>query len=196
MLHATMGHDTEIDVRVERASLRHVDAFVEAARASRRLHKNWVTPPATSDAFRAYVRAKRNTAHASYFLFDPASDALVGVININEIVRGLFQSAYLGYYAFAPHHGHGYMSLGLNRVIQLAFRGHGLHRLEANIQPGNGASIALVKRAGFRREGCSIRYLKIAGRWRDHERWALTVEEWKATRRPRATQSALALAQS
>ena len=56
------------------------------------------------------------------------------------------------------------------------------YRVEANIQPNNGASIRLVKRAGFHREGYSPRYLKIAGRWRDHGRWALLAEDW---RRPR-----------
>jgi ribosomal-protein-alanine N-acetyltransferase len=58
-----------------------------------------------------------------------------------------------------------------------------LHRVEANIQPGNAASLALVARAGFSREGYSRRYLKVGGRWRDHERWALLVEDWKAQRR-------------
>jgi ribosomal-protein-alanine N-acetyltransferase len=52
-----------------------------------------------------------------------------------------------------------------------------LHRVEANIQPNNAASIALVKRCGFRLEGFSPRYLKIAGEWRDHERWALLADE-------------------
>jgi ribosomal-protein-alanine N-acetyltransferase len=183
MLRATMVYESDTRVRIERASLRHATEFVEAARSSKRLHKAWVAPPATLDAFRNYVRAKRNPFHASYFVFAEPSGVLVGVININEIVRGLFQSAYLGYYAFAPHHGRGYMSLGLRAVIQLAFREHGLHRLEANIQPTNAASIALIKRAGFRREGYSVRYLKIAGRWRDHERWALTSEDWRQSRR-------------
>ena len=72
------------------------------------------------------------------------------------------------------------MSEGLGLLLRLAFRRLRLHRLEANIQPGNAQSIALVRRAGFRREGLSPRYLKIGGRWRDHERWAITVEEWRS----------------
>jgi ribosomal-protein-alanine N-acetyltransferase len=104
---------------------------------------------------------------------------LTGVVNVSEVVRGPFRSAYLGYFAFAPHQGCGYMSAGLAAVVKEAFRVLKLHRLEANIQPGNTASIALVKRLGFRKEGYSERYLKIGGRWRDHERWAITVERWK-----------------
>ena len=89
---------------------------------------------------------------------------------------GNFQSAYLGFYTGAPFMGKGYMSEGLRLVLRHAFSRLGLHRLEANIQPANRASIRLVRRAGFRREGFSPRYLKVFGRWRDHERWAIIAE--------------------
>ena len=103
---------------------------------------------------------------------------LAGVINLSEIVRGSFQSAYLGYYAFLPHDRQGHMARGLRSVLREVFRGLRLHRVEANVQPGNVASRRLVRRLGFRREGYSPRYLKVGGRWRDHERWALTIEDW------------------
>ena len=70
------------------------------------------------------------------------------------------------------------MKKGLSLVISHAFRDMKLHRIEANIQPENGRSKELVKALGFKLEGYSPRYLKIAGRWRDHERWALLSEDW------------------
>jgi ribosomal-protein-alanine N-acetyltransferase len=70
------------------------------------------------------------------------------------------------------------MRTGLGLVLDEAFGSLGLHRVEANIQPENQASIRLVQKCGFRREGFSPRYLKIVGQWRDHERWALLTEEW------------------
>jgi ribosomal-protein-alanine N-acetyltransferase len=97
-------------------------------------------------------------------------------------VRGLFHSAYLGYYAFEPFAGSGYMSDGLGLVLNEAFGALDLHRLEANVQPGNLPSIRLVSGLGFRLEGFSPRYLKIAGRWRDHERWAILRDEWPKSR--------------
>jgi len=69
------------------------------------------------------------------------------------------------------------MREALVAVLRLAFGPLRLHRVEANIQPRNRASIDLVRSLGFRREGYSRRYLKIGGRWRDHERWALLVED-------------------
>ena len=107
------------------------------------------------------------------------SSELAGVINVTEIVRGPFQSAYLGYYAFVPFAGRGLMYQGLQLLLRHCFRDMKLHRLEANIQPQNSRSIDLVRALGFHREGFSPRYLKVCGRWRDHERWAILAEGWK-----------------
>ena len=125
---------------------------------------------------RAYLRRLRRPTQAGYLVCRRDSGELVGVVNVSEIVRGAFHSAYLGYYAFAPHTRQGLMTEGVARVIDTAFRRLGLHRLEANVQPGNRASLRLVRRLGFRKEGYSPRYLKIAGRWRDHERWAILAD--------------------
>jgi ribosomal-protein-alanine N-acetyltransferase len=106
-----------------------------------------------------------------------AEGALAGVFNLGEIVRGGFQSAYLGYYAYPGGAGRGVMTVGMGLVLGVAFGTLGLHRVEANIQPGNARSIALAKRAGFRLEGFSPRYLFIDGAWRDHERWAKLADD-------------------
>ncbi len=170
-------------VRLERPSRRRARDFLAAVGRSRRLHGAWVSPPATPAAYRAYLRrVRRRPTHAGYFVCRADSGDLVGVVNVSEIVRGNFQSAYLGYYAFAPHAGQGLMAEGLALVVGEAFRRLGLHRLEANVQPGNAASRGLVRRLGFRREGVSPRYLRIAGRWRDHERWAILAEQWPPRR--------------
>jgi len=166
-------------VTLERPSLRRLADFLAAVRRSRRLHGAWVSPPATAAAYRAYLRRVRQPTHAGYLIRHVSSGALVGVVNVSEIVRGNFQSAYLGYYAFTPHAGQGLMAEGLALVVTDAFRRLGLHRLEANVQPGNAASRRLVRRLGFRREGFSPRYLTVAGRWRDHERWAILREDWR-----------------
>ena len=84
----------------------------------------------------------------------------------------------IGYYAFAGFERRGLMRAGLSLVARHAFRQLKLHRLEANIQPDNLASIALVRRCGFQLEGYSPRYLKIGGRWRDHERWAVLADKY------------------
>jgi ribosomal-protein-alanine N-acetyltransferase len=128
------------------------------------------------------VRKYRSAAHEGHFVVESSNVRLVGVVNLNEIVRGSFRSAYLGYYSFVPFAGRGYMSAGLAAVLRRAFGELGLHRVEANIQPDNRDSLRLAKRLGFRREGISRRYLKVAGRWRDHERWALLAEEWRPRR--------------
>ncbi|HEX2829574.1 MAG TPA: GNAT family N-acetyltransferase [Burkholderiales bacterium] len=148
------------------------DAFLEAVRRSRALHARRVAPPATRDEFRAFVgRAMQPTYRA--LLACTGDGRLAGVINISEIVYGRFCSAYLGYYAFSGLDRQGLMREAVRAATRYAFRELKLHRLEANVQPDNAASLALVRACGFSKEGYSPRYLKIAGRWYDHERWAI-----------------------
>jgi ribosomal-protein-alanine N-acetyltransferase len=167
---------------LEVPSTKRRDEFLAAVNRSRKLHASWAHPPATAEAFYASIEKLKKKTHLGYWVCTDEG-ALAGVINVSEIVRGNFCSAYLGYYAFAPHHGHGYMKRGLRAVLDDVFTRQALHRLEANIQPGNTASRGLVQHLGFRLEGFSPRYLKIGRRWRDHERWAITAEEWKVLRR-------------
>ena len=108
------------------------------------------------------------------------------MFTVSQIVRGAFQSAYLGYYAHGRHAGNGYMREALEQLLDHAFGPLALHRIEVNIQPGNAASIALARGAGFRLEGFSPRYLLIGGQWRDHERYAITADEWAAMKASQA----------
>ena len=174
-----------VHLRAPRAS--DAKAFTSAARASASFHRGFVAPPLTSVRFLAFARrnvqSKTMPTHVGFLVVRNDDDALVGVFTFSEIVRGAFQSAYLGYYAFAPHAGSGCMSEGLALALDFAFRIQKLHRVEVNIQPNNARSLALVERAGFTREGYSRRYVKIAGRWRDHVRYAMLAEDWRTLRR-------------
>ena len=107
---------------------------------------------------------------------------LVGAITLGHLIRGPLQSAFVGYYAFVPHAGAGLMHEGMLLVLDQAFRKLKLHRVEANIQPHNQASRRFAQRCGFVREGYSARYLKVRGRWQDHERWAILAEDFKPRR--------------
>jgi ribosomal-protein-alanine N-acetyltransferase len=152
--------------------------FLTLMRASRSFHRPWATAPTDPDRFAIYLADAGRIDFEAMIVCREADDAILGFFNLSHITRGLLQSAYLGYAVGKPYAGHGYMREGLDLVIRRAFSALRLHRVEANIQPGNRASIALARGAGFRREGFSPRYLKIGGRWRDHERWALLADEW------------------
>jgi ribosomal-protein-alanine N-acetyltransferase len=162
-------------------------AFAALVRQSRGLHERWVSAPSTPAQFASYLRlfGGRVDTHRGFVVAQNVDRELVGVFNLSEIVRGVFCSAYLGYYAFAAGAGRGAMSEGLGLVLDTAFRDLRLHRVEANVQPANHRSLEFLSRAGFTREGYSRRYLKIGGRWRDHVRFALLAEDWRALRRPR-----------
>jgi [ribosomal protein S5]-alanine N-acetyltransferase len=155
--------------------------FVAAARESRPLHQPWIDPPDTPQRFAAYLDRAARDDQAAYLVRHRECGGLVGYVNINNIIRGGLQTGFLGYAAFSSHAGRGLMAQGLAAVLGVAFGELGLHRVEANIQPGNDRSVSLVRRLGFEREGFSPRYLMVAGDWRDHERWALRAEVWPAS---------------
>ncbi len=155
-----------------------VSEYIEEVNKSRKFLYPWIDIKADKSYFRKYLKRLKSN-NEGYFICSNDDDTIKGVVNLNEIVSGIFRSAYLGYYIFEPYAGQGYMSEGMRLVINHSFKNLKLHRLEANIQPENIDSIKLVKRLGFAKEGYSPRYLKIAGRWRDHERWAILKENWK-----------------
>ncbi len=171
--------------RVLLAGPRPSDAeeFLAMVRASRSLHGEWSHPPRDHAGYEELLARHARPDTEVLFVRRREDGALAGVFVISQIVRRAFQSGYLGYYASAACARQGLMGEGLALVLDHAFGPLGLHRLEANVQPGNVASLALVRRAGFRLEGFSPRYLKLGGRWRDHERWAIVAEEWCASRR-------------
>ena len=167
----------------ERTYLRHArsgdaDEFTTLMRASRGLHRPWSFPPTRKEEFAALVERAKSDDFELLLLCRRGDGRILGFFNLSQIFRGTFLNAYLGYAIGEEHAGEGYMTEGVDLVLRHAFGALGLHRVEANIQPGNERSIALAKRAGFRLEGFSPRYLKIDGQWRDHERWAILAEDW------------------
>jgi ribosomal-protein-alanine N-acetyltransferase len=153
------------------------DAFLALARDSRDLHRPWTYPPERPDQFEElYARSRREDTLCLLACLRDGGD-IAGVLILSQIVRGAFQSAYLGYYAHQRHAGQGLMREAMLQTVDHAFGPLGLHRVEANIQPANHASIALARSAGFRLEGFSPRYLLIGGQWRDHERYAITADD-------------------
>lgn len=151
-------------------------SLIEAHRDSRDYHAPWVEPFTDMAGFDTWFAQKTTGPHVSFLALDGDSGQIAGVVNLNEIVAGAFQSAYLGFYGMVRFARSGLMTEAVRQTIAFAFGDLGLHRVEANIQPGNARSIALVDRLGFRKEGYSPRYLKISGEWRDHERWALLAD--------------------
>jgi [ribosomal protein S5]-alanine N-acetyltransferase len=167
-----------------RVTIDHVRAsdgaeLVAANLASIALHEPWVSPCRDQASFLGYLTRCDNDSSIGFIARERESGRIVGVINLTGIIRGFFQNAYMGYYGIFGMNGRGLMREAVSLVVTHAFNEIGLHRLEANIQPGNEASKALAKRLSFRHEGYSPRYLKINGEWRDHERWAILSEEWR-----------------
>jgi ribosomal-protein-alanine N-acetyltransferase len=147
--------------------------LIAAHRASRAFHTPYVHPFTDQSGFDTWFASLSSSTNESFVIRDSATKDIAGVINLSQIIHGNFRSAYLGVYAMSSHAGRGLMTEALRLTITHAFETLALHRLEANIQPTNEKSRALIRRCNFRQEGYSPAYLHIAGAWRDHERWAL-----------------------
>ncbi len=161
------------DIYLRRVTHNDEAEFLALMRASEELHQPWIQAPTTPALFKYYLQRIRRNDHEGFAICRGTDEVIVGVININNIVRGSFLSASLGYYVGAPFQGQGYMQAGLTQLIDYAFSTMGLHRLEANIQPDNLRSQELVRRCGFEYEGLSKNFLFLDGAWRDHQRWCV-----------------------
>jgi len=154
------------------------EEFLALARSSAAFLAPWVSPPTRADQFSVYLGKCRRSDYRGLLACRRSDSTLLGSISISQIVRGRFRSAYLDYWIGARFARQGYMTDALRLAVRYAFRRLKLHRVEANIQPENTASLRLVKRLGFLCEGYSRRYLRIDGKWKDHERWAVLAEDW------------------
>lgn len=136
-------------------------------------HHPWMHNFTDQVGFEEWFCNLQSSASMALIARDPESGGIIGVFTFSQIFMKAFRSAYLGYYGMVQFSGRGLMTEALKQTVAYGFDEIGLHRIEANIQPDNQRSIALVQRTGFHKEGFSPRYLFINGDWRDHERWAI-----------------------
>ena len=122
---------------------------------------------------RHYIRDMREDVGYALFVYDTRSTSLVGGITLCNVRRGVTQSCTLGYWVGAAHARQGFMTAAVRAVVPFVFDSLELHRLEAACLPENTASMRLLERVGFKREGLARRYLRINGDWRDHVLYAL-----------------------
>ncbi len=153
--------------------------FARLSKISRKFHKNLVPLPADRKSFDEYLEQNKTEVNINFLICRIEDGSITGTINLSQIFRKAFQNAYLGYLLFDGLTGEGLMTDAVEIVLKYAFQTLKLHRIEANVQPHNDASVAVLQRTNFAKEGFSRKYLKIGGRWRDHERWAIIVEDWR-----------------
>ena len=159
--------------------------FSALMKASRVAFRTLATAHYTRKRFTELVENWQRDDARSFLICRQSDGVIVGSMGLFNIVRRLANTSFIGYSIGAAHQRQGYATEALQLVLRFAFRKLRLHRVEASIQPHNKPSRALVKRAGFKCEGLSRRLVKIGGRWRDHQRWAMLAEEWRPLRRQR-----------
>jgi ribosomal-protein-alanine N-acetyltransferase len=152
------------------------EAFLAAMKDSVGFHHPWVSAPKNHAGWERYMHRLERVNEAGFLVKRIHDGVICGVINLNIITYEALCSAYVSYFGVQSQSEQGYMKEGMLQVIRHAFTELGLHRLEANIQPDNLASIGFARTTGFEYEGFSPRFLKINGVWCDHERWAVLAD--------------------
>ncbi len=161
------------------------DEFLTLRRGCRKFLERWEPIPPNGfdsfgdDSFNRELKLRKTATEERLLICTRHDGVVVGKMSIGSISRGPLQSCYLGYWIGRHHAGNGYMTQALALTLRHCFKTLKLHRAEANIQPNNKPSQAVVKKNCFSQEGYSPKYLKIRGKWADHERWAITIEQWR-----------------
>jgi ribosomal-protein-alanine N-acetyltransferase len=132
----------------------------------------WPADDLTRGAFRRrlrrYAEDLRNDLAYAFLIFRSEDDALVGGLTLANIRRGVAQAGSIGYWTGAPFARKGHMTAAMRALVPFCFGTLRLHRLEAACIPGNTASVRLLEKTGFQREGYARNYLCINGVWQDH----------------------------
>jgi len=185
-LRPTPGIDPDAEIRGERVCLRlpamgDYAAWAELRALSRQhltpWEPQWARDELTRSSFRRRLRHAQREARDdlgyAYLIFAETPLTLVGGLNISNVRRGIAQTASIGYWIGAPYAGRGLMTDAVRAVTHFGFATLRLNRLEAACLPSNAASARVLAKAGFRLEGRARQYLKIDGRWQDHDLYAL-----------------------
>lgn len=170
-----------VKIFFRRPEMYDLQEFTQLNRESAAFHTGLVNPPKDRDSFIEFIAKNERPENVSFFVCSKGSGEIAGAVNLSQIFRGGFQNAYLGYYLGEKFAGQGFGTEMISLIVRYAFETINLHRIEANIQPQNLASIAVAAKNGFRKEGFSPAYLRIGGEWRDHERWAIINTNWSET---------------
>lgn len=153
--------------------------------ASRAWLEKWEpSPPAgiqweARESFDRLLQTSNSELSQRYLVCRRQDAVIMGQISLGGIIRGPLQQCFMGYWIARDFAGQGYMTEAVRLAQWIAFRKLALHRIECNMQPINAPSIALGAACGFRQEGFSPKYLEIHGKWADHQRWAMTIEDYE-----------------
>lgn len=144
----------------------------------------WLRDELTRSSFRRrlrhYQREAREDSGYAFAIIEADTEQLSGGITLSNVRRGVTQAGSLGYWLGVDKTGRGLMTRAVTAVVPFAFNALKLHRIEAACMPDNAASLRVLERSGFQREGLARSYLKINGTWRDHILFAAIADDFNA----------------
>jgi [ribosomal protein S5]-alanine N-acetyltransferase len=155
------------------------DSFLALTRASRGFHRPWIRPPVDAGGFAGYLLRMDHDGTEALAACRLEDGRLVGLVNLNRIVREPPAHADLGYSVGAGFAGRGYMTEAVGLALERAFAQLGLERLDAHVHPANEVSVRLLRRLGFARVSAATRLVLVGDEWRPHERWVLPAVRWR-----------------